>query len=102
MDVDYLLPLQNAQNRADRRSRSVWLGLRRTIRIWKALCDGFDGFWKYCVRWLDALRRLLLAIPSDEDLSLAPIPKYDETCRYIRDPDGYIIEVGRSTDLTYG
>ncbi|HEY2580718.1 MAG TPA: VOC family protein [Mucilaginibacter sp.] len=32
----------------------------------------------------------------------APIPKYGETRCYIRDPDGYIIEVGQSTELTYG
>lgn len=32
----------------------------------------------------------------------APIPKYGETRCYIRDPDGYIIEVGQSTDLTFG
>src|ERR1700679_2870929 len=31
-----------------------------------------------------------------------PIPKAREIRCYIRDPDGYIIEVGRSTDLTYG
>jgi len=31
-----------------------------------------------------------------------PIPKYGETRCYIRDPDGYIIEVGQSTTLTYG
>jgi catechol 2,3-dioxygenase-like lactoylglutathione lyase family enzyme len=31
-----------------------------------------------------------------------PIPKYGETRCYIRDPDGYIIEVGQSTDQTYG
>ena len=31
-----------------------------------------------------------------------PIPKYGETRCYVRDPDGYIIEVGQSTDLTYG
>jgi len=31
-----------------------------------------------------------------------PIPKYGETRCYIRDPDGYIIEVGQSTNLTYG
>ena len=30
------------------------------------------------------------------------IPKYGEIRCYIRDPDGYIIEVGQSTDLTYG
>jgi catechol 2,3-dioxygenase-like lactoylglutathione lyase family enzyme len=32
----------------------------------------------------------------------APIPKYGEIRCYIRDPDGYIIEVGQSTDVTYG
>jgi len=31
-----------------------------------------------------------------------PIAKYGETRCYIRDPDGYIIEVGQSTDLPYG
>jgi hypothetical protein len=31
-----------------------------------------------------------------------PIPKYGEIRCYIRDHDGYIIEVGQSTDLTYG
>ena len=32
-----------------------------------------------------------------------PIPKYGETRCYIRDPDGYIIEVGQSnTSFTYG
>ena len=31
-----------------------------------------------------------------------PIPKYGETRCYIRDPDGYIIEVGQSTDVAYG
>jgi catechol 2,3-dioxygenase-like lactoylglutathione lyase family enzyme len=30
----------------------------------------------------------------------APIPKYGEIRCYIRDPDGYIIEVGQSTDVT--
>ena len=31
-----------------------------------------------------------------------PIPKYGEIRCYIRDPDGYIIEVGQSTTLVYG
>ena len=31
-----------------------------------------------------------------------PIPKYGESRCYIRDPDGYIIEVGQSTALKYG
>jgi catechol 2,3-dioxygenase-like lactoylglutathione lyase family enzyme len=29
-----------------------------------------------------------------------PIPKYREIRCYIRDPDGYIIEVGQTTDIT--
>src|ERR1700683_3327378 len=31
-----------------------------------------------------------------------PIPKYGEIRCYIRDPDGYIIEIGQSTTLKYG
>ena len=31
-----------------------------------------------------------------------PKQKYGEIRCYIRDPDGYIIEVGQSTDLKYG
>ena len=31
-----------------------------------------------------------------------PIPKYGEIRCYIRDPDGYIIEIGQSTDVKYG
>ena len=31
-----------------------------------------------------------------------PMPKYGEIRCYIRDPDGYIIEIGQSTELTYG
>ena len=31
-----------------------------------------------------------------------PIPKYGEIRCYVRDLDGYIIEIGQSTDLTYG
>jgi predicted enzyme related to lactoylglutathione lyase len=31
-----------------------------------------------------------------------PIPKYGEIRCYIRDPDGYIIEVGQSTNVKYG
>jgi catechol 2,3-dioxygenase-like lactoylglutathione lyase family enzyme len=31
-----------------------------------------------------------------------PIPKPGEICCYIRDPDGYIIEVGQSTGVPYG
>jgi len=31
-----------------------------------------------------------------------PIPKYGEIRCYIRDPDGYLIEVGQSTNVKYG
>jgi len=31
-----------------------------------------------------------------------PIPKYGETRCYMRDPDGYLIDVGQSTKLTWG
>jgi len=31
-----------------------------------------------------------------------PITKYGETRCYIPDPDGQMIEVGQSTELTYG
>jgi predicted enzyme related to lactoylglutathione lyase len=31
-----------------------------------------------------------------------PMVKPGEICCYIRDPDGYIIEVGQSTDVAYG
>jgi predicted enzyme related to lactoylglutathione lyase len=31
-----------------------------------------------------------------------PMPKYGETRCYIRDPDGYIVEVGQSTELKFG
>ena len=31
-----------------------------------------------------------------------PIPKHREIRCYIRDPDGYIIEVGQSTNIAYG
>ena len=34
--------------------------------------------------------------------SRSQFPKYGEIRCYIRDPDGYIIEVGQSTTLTYG
>jgi hypothetical protein len=36
------------------------------------------------------------------ELITEPIAKYGETRCYIRDSDGYIIEVAQSTDLTCG
>ena len=41
-------------------------------------------------------------ISSFMNIRTEPIPKYGEIRCYIRDPDGYIIEVGQSTDLKYG
>ena len=38
----------------------------------------------------------------EEPVITEPKEKYGEIRCYIRDPDGYIIEVGQSTDLTYG
>jgi len=35
------------------------------------------------------------------DFITEPIPKDGEIRCYVRDPDGYIIEVGQSTDVTY-
>ena len=35
-------------------------------------------------------------------VQIEPIPKYGDIRSYIRDPDGYIIEVGQSTNLKYG
>lgn len=32
----------------------------------------------------------------------APMPKHGEICCYMCDPDGYIIEIGPSTELVYG
>ncbi len=39
---------------------------------------------------------------AEPEFITEPIPKYGEIRCYIRDPDGYIIEVGQSTDLKYG
>jgi predicted enzyme related to lactoylglutathione lyase len=36
------------------------------------------------------------------DFITPPMPKRGEICCYMRDPDGYIIEVGQSTELMYG
>jgi hypothetical protein len=39
---------------------------------------------------------------SLEAVITPPISKYGEIRCYIRDPDGYIIEVGQTTDITSG
>jgi hypothetical protein len=60
------------------------------------------GFGLFCS---DDMQR---AVPDPDKISsfmnirTEPIPKYGEIRCYIRDPDGYIIEVGQSTDLKYG
>ena len=39
----------------------------------------------------------------ESEFILKPKDKYGDMCCYIRDPDGYIIEVGQSKpDFTYG
>jgi hypothetical protein len=48
------------------------------------------GQWRWTTQWRGA------------EFITEPIPKYGEIRCYIRDPDGYIIEVGQSTDQVYG
>jgi hypothetical protein len=40
--------------------------------------------------------------PEQAALITEPIPRYGEIRCCIRDPDGYIIEVGQSTEFKYG
>ena len=46
--------------------------------------------------------RVMIMESSRSGVPDEPIPKYGEIRCYIRDPDGYIIEVGQSTDVAYG
>jgi hypothetical protein len=43
-------------------------------------------------------RHICDAADQEVRSSSEPIPKYGETRCYIRDPDGYIIDVGQTTD----
>ncbi len=62
--------------------------------------DRINGFMNIRVADIQACYKLWKS--RGAEFITAPIPKYGETRCYIRDPDGYIIEVGESTDLKYG
>ena len=62
--------------------------------------DKINGFMNIRVADIQACYELWKS--RGAEFITAPIPKYGEIRCYIRDPDGYIIEVGQSTDLTYG
>ena len=62
--------------------------------------DNINSFMNFRVADIQACYELWKS--RGAEFITAPIPKYGEIRCYIRDPDGYIIEVGQSTDLTYG
>jgi putative intracellular protease/amidase/catechol 2,3-dioxygenase-like lactoylglutathione lyase family enzyme len=62
--------------------------------------DKINGFMNIRVADIQACYELWKS--RGAEFITEPIPKYGEIRCYIRDPDGYIIEVGQSTDLTYG
>ncbi|HEV2716085.1 MAG TPA: VOC family protein, partial [Terriglobales bacterium] len=62
--------------------------------------DKINGFMNIRVADIQACYELWRS--RGAEFITEPIPKYGETRCYIRDPDGYIIEVGQSTELTYG
>src|SRR5436190_8722921 len=62
--------------------------------------DKINGFMNIRVADIHACYKLWKS--RGAEFITEPIPKYGETRCYIRDPDGYIIEVGQSTELTYG
>jgi len=62
--------------------------------------DKINGFMNIRVADIQACYKLWKS--RGAEFITEPIPKYGEIRCYIRDPDGYIIEVGQSTDLTYG
>jgi predicted enzyme related to lactoylglutathione lyase len=62
--------------------------------------DKINGFMNIRVADIQACYKLWKS--RGAEFITEPIPKYGETRCYIRDPDGYIIEVGQSTELTYG
>jgi putative intracellular protease/amidase/catechol 2,3-dioxygenase-like lactoylglutathione lyase family enzyme len=62
--------------------------------------DHINSFMNFRVADIQACYKLWKA--RGAEFITEPIPKYGETRCYIRDPDGYIIEVGQSTDLKYG
>ena len=62
--------------------------------------DKINGFMNIRVADIQACYELWKS--RGAEFITAPIPKYGEIRCYIRDPDGYIIEVGQSTELKYG
>ena len=62
--------------------------------------DKINGFMNVRVADIQACYELWKS--RGAEFITAPIPKYGEIRCYIRDPDGYIIEVGQSTELKYG
>ena len=62
--------------------------------------DKLNGFMNIRVADIQACYELWKS--RGAEFITEPIPKYGEIRCYIRDPDGYIIEVGQSTELKYG
>ena len=62
--------------------------------------DHINSFMNFRVADIQACYKLWKS--RGAEFITEPIPKYGETRCYIRDPDGYIIEVGQSTDIVYG
>ena len=62
--------------------------------------DKINGFMN--IRVTDIQARYELWKSRGAEFITELIPKYGEIRCYIRDPDGYIIEVGQSTELNYG
>jgi catechol 2,3-dioxygenase-like lactoylglutathione lyase family enzyme len=60
----------------------------------------FNSFLNFRVADIQACYKLWKS--RGAEFITEPIPKYGEIRCYMRDPDGYIIEVGQSTDQTYG
>jgi predicted enzyme related to lactoylglutathione lyase len=60
--------------------------------------DKVNSFMNIRVADIDACYELWKS--RGAEFITAPIPKYGETRCYIRDPDGYIIEVGQTTNVT--
>ncbi len=62
--------------------------------------DHFNSFMNFRVADIQACYELWKS--RGAEFITEPIPKYGEIRCYIRDLDGYIIEVGQSTDVTFG
>jgi predicted enzyme related to lactoylglutathione lyase len=62
--------------------------------------DHINGFMNFRVADIQACYELWKS--RGAEFITPPTPKYGEIRCYIRDPDGYIIEIGQSTDRMYG